>query len=707
MPLPKPTLDNRRYDQLVGEGRALIPRLAPAWTDQNASDPGITLIELCAWLAEQNIYRFDRVSDEALRAFVRLVGVEPRMPTTAHTVVSVANANAAGMQLPARMQLADAASRPRFETTGELFASPCNLVGVMAGAAAWTDVSAANLALAPFAPFSTRPRPGHALYLGFDRALDAAGATLSLHVWTEHWQADDATRSALQAEHDVLAGPATPQCPPRDWRLHYRVTTVWEFHAGAGQWLPLADVDDQTRALSLSGFVRFTAPAGHQPLVAGGPFFIRCRIVRGRFECPPRLVHVAFNAVSCEHAVSSDETRIALAHGHAQAEFELGQAPVVAGSVQLRLDDGAGQVETDWTEVPDFERAGPFDHVVALDPERGILRSGDGLRGAILPARYQLFARWRMGGGPDGNVEAATLAALPANPHNLALQPTLASLAQPLTIAQDLAATAGAVRESLAAAQARAFDLVSAVDKAVTLADIERLALATPGVPVARVRAVASLDPRLPCYPAPGVVTLIVIPPCPRPVPLPSRDLLGAVERWLDPRRLVTSEIHAIAPRYRRVGVSATLHLACETDPAAVLRTALARIRTFFDPLDGGPEGTGWPFGRTVYRTEVMALLADVAGVRSVTGLGLLAGGASGGPGPGAATAATSTGCGGCGNSNCGGGCSGGAAATQGRCDNVTLCPHELVMTGALRLAIVSETGRNLKRSDPHECQSV
>src|SRR5712671_5244160 len=99
MPLPKPSLDNRRFDQLVGEGRALIPRLAPRWTDQNASDPGITLLELGAWLAEQNIYRFDRVSDEALRAFVRLIGIEPAMPATARTVVSIGNGNAAGVAL--------------------------------------------------------------------------------------------------------------------------------------------------------------------------------------------------------------------------------------------------------------------------------------------------------------------------------------------------------------------------------------------------------------------------------------------------------------------------------------------------------------------------------------------------------------------------------------------------------------------------------
>lgn len=672
MPLPKPTLDKRRYDQLVAEGRALIPRLAPALTDQNASDPGITLIELGAWLAEQNIYRFDRTSDAALRAFVRLAGVEPRMPAVARTVVELANANAAGVRLPARMQLADASSRPRFETTEEVFASPCTLVRVMTGAVAGFDAGSANLALEAFAPFGPRPRPGRALYLGFDRALDAAGATLSLYAWTRGWQTDPATRAALQAEYDSLAARARPGCGPPDWRRHYRVRTAWEFYAGAGRWQPLTGVADATRALSLSGFVRFGAPVGHQPLVPGGPFFIRCRIVHGRYECPPQLVHVGFNAAGCEHALEVPEAAVAPTHGHAQAEFELGQGPAVAGSLRIRLVDGAGHTDAGWAETPDFERAGPFDKLLALDPERAILRSGDGLRAAIPPAHCKLLVGWRLGGGPAGNLAAGTLAALPANAHNAALQPALAGLAQPLSVAQAFAAAGGAPRETLAAAQARAFDLCSAVDKAVTLADIERLALATPGVPVARVRAVAGLDMRLPCWPAPGAVTLIVIPPCPRPAPLPSRALLDAVERWLDPRRLVTGEIHAVAPRYRRVGVSATLHLACEAAPAAVLAAAAARIRAFFDPLGGGPDGGGWPFGRTVYRTEVMALLAGVDGVRSVTDLGLLAGGA----GP-----------------------------AQGRCDNVALCPHELVTAGALRLAAVSDHPRDFQRSDPHECR--
>src|SRR6516225_228777 len=106
MPLPKPTLDNREFDQLVAEARSRIPRIAPRWTDYNASDPGITLIELAAWLTEQNVYRFDRPSDEARRTYARLAGIVTHPPGVAQTVVSISDLNGAGVALPERIQLA-------------------------------------------------------------------------------------------------------------------------------------------------------------------------------------------------------------------------------------------------------------------------------------------------------------------------------------------------------------------------------------------------------------------------------------------------------------------------------------------------------------------------------------------------------------------------------------------------------------------------
>ena len=81
MPLTLPDLDDRRYADLLEEARALIPSYAPEWTNHNPSDPGITLIELFAWLSEMLIYRLNRVSDDNLRSFLKLLNGKEWMPS--------------------------------------------------------------------------------------------------------------------------------------------------------------------------------------------------------------------------------------------------------------------------------------------------------------------------------------------------------------------------------------------------------------------------------------------------------------------------------------------------------------------------------------------------------------------------------------------------------------------------------------------------
>lgn len=73
MPLKLPNLDDRTYEDLVEEARALIPVYAPAWTNHNESDPGITLVELFAFLTEMLIYRANRVTDANYLAFLKLL----------------------------------------------------------------------------------------------------------------------------------------------------------------------------------------------------------------------------------------------------------------------------------------------------------------------------------------------------------------------------------------------------------------------------------------------------------------------------------------------------------------------------------------------------------------------------------------------------------------------------------------------------------
>lgn len=69
----RPTLDDLTYADLVAQARARIPALAPEWTDHNPADPGITLVELFAYLAEMLVYQADQLPPDRTDAFLALL----------------------------------------------------------------------------------------------------------------------------------------------------------------------------------------------------------------------------------------------------------------------------------------------------------------------------------------------------------------------------------------------------------------------------------------------------------------------------------------------------------------------------------------------------------------------------------------------------------------------------------------------------------
>ena len=73
MTLPSPNLDNRTFQDLVDEARTIIAGSASRWTDYNPSDPGMTLDELFAWLAEMLIFQTNEITEETQQTFLRLL----------------------------------------------------------------------------------------------------------------------------------------------------------------------------------------------------------------------------------------------------------------------------------------------------------------------------------------------------------------------------------------------------------------------------------------------------------------------------------------------------------------------------------------------------------------------------------------------------------------------------------------------------------
>lgn len=131
--IPKPNLDDRRFEDIVQEAIRLIPQYTPEWTNHNRADPGVTLIELFAWMTEMTLYRLNRVPEKNFLAFLELMGVTLMPPQPARTVVQFTiNPKADRVLVPRGTQIAtrpgpDGASQT-FETSRDLAVTSNRLV---------------------------------------------------------------------------------------------------------------------------------------------------------------------------------------------------------------------------------------------------------------------------------------------------------------------------------------------------------------------------------------------------------------------------------------------------------------------------------------------------------------------------------------------------------------------------------------------------
>ena len=88
MPLPTVTLDDRHFQDIVDQAKRMIPQYCPEWTDHNVSDPGVTLIELFAWMTDMLLYRVNQVPERNYIKFLELIGLRLEPPRAARAPVT-------------------------------------------------------------------------------------------------------------------------------------------------------------------------------------------------------------------------------------------------------------------------------------------------------------------------------------------------------------------------------------------------------------------------------------------------------------------------------------------------------------------------------------------------------------------------------------------------------------------------------------------
>jgi hypothetical protein len=155
--------------------------------------------------------------------------------------------------------------------------------------------------------------------------------------------------------------------------------------------------------------------------------------------------------------------------------------------------------------------------------------------------------------------------------------------------------------------------------RAVTTADFESLACCVPKVARAKCvprRNLESDDPAIRMLDAPGHISVVIL--SERNLD-PSGELLAKIRQALEPARLLTTRVHVVAPRYVSLTCRFTITPVRGVSGETLREQARNRLNLFFDPYHGWLDGKGWPWGRSVYLSELYQVLGDIRGVDSVT----------------------------------------------------------------------------------------
>jgi hypothetical protein len=578
-----PDLDTTTFEELVERGRSQIPRYAPRWTDHNVHDPGMTLLDLLAWIVDQQVYRVGFVGDRHLEAFAGLFGAQHQGPSPARGVLwpqrplDAERALAAG----AEVRCATEADLP-FALETALHLSPARLTElVVEGDGPPLVVPDEGDRTTPLSLAPSGPGGRSTLVLRFDRPLVAMPpAPVSIGFVVE-----------------------PPPGQPPEPGVHQWGPLRFEHRRGDEPWTEADVIADGTAALARTGAVVVQVPTS-DATTSIEPSELRLVLDGDAVPLERRIRRVAVNALPVvQQAVDVAATLEPPGTGLPDHEVPFDSTGLLdAGSLEIRVGDEV------WEQRSTLVSAGPDDRVYVRRPRELVF--GNGVNGRIPAAdaaiqhgpvtrtlgdraRVRAGLAWDVPAlGPDGSAFATTISPIGGGEG-----------------ATDLAGLLVAARRS-------------ATTRKALLTDDELGAAARllPGFAVARAEVLDGFHPDVPDRWIDGTRTLVVIPHRRRedPAAPPRPAYLAAVRRLLADRRVLGERLVIAGHAIVAVALDVTLVARPGVDPEDVRARVTARLRSRFTDVGGRDDIAPWPLGRTVTCEEVASLAAVCDGVLAV-----------------------------------------------------------------------------------------
>ncbi len=686
MPIRPPSLDDRRFDDLVDDLIARIPAHTPEWTNPRLGDPGRTLIELFAWLGDALLYRANLIPERQRLVFLQLLGMGLKPALPARGIVGLAFAQEKELGAHILAPFGRIKATPAFETLAETTVLPISGEAYVkrrlpsAELARRSDllhglVRIHQLSAAPKAYTTTQvyadgrsaPEGVDVFGQSADRALWIALLAPPAGKPEDQPAINEAVKSAigggdsgLPALLSVGVVPAIKPLQPFEQTSVPSPVPVWWEITTRGQ----SDVDtdylrlqvepgtDSSAGLTRAGTLRLRMPDERLIWAPSNDVGINPRAGVG--DAPPRLddaeraarliawlrlrpqpganvEHLALtwltlNAAEVDQRQTISAQVLGSATGAADQSYALPLGSVDAATLAIQVEE-PGRGYQDWQRV---------DALAAISADPNVAREA---RAFELDAEA---GRLRFGDGLRGRVPEAGMRVRLASGRfgggragNLPPQ-SLAKLearridglpAPAIKVLQPLALSGGEDAETLALAERRIPALLRHRDRAVTEEDFRRLSFETPAVDVGRVDVLPRFKPSDRRFNMPGVVSVMALPAVQfgsTPHPRPDRPFIERVHAHLSARTPLATELYVIGCDYVPLGVTVAVTLRDGFARDQVLLDVRQALTRFLWPLTpGGLDQTGWALGRAVRSRELEVEVSRVAGVDELRGLAL------------------------------------------------------------------------------------
>lgn len=317
--LPDIHLDQITFEEMLEQARNKIAGCYPEWTDFNFHDPGITLIELFAWMKEIQQYELDHVGDAHRRSYLHLLGDDTRHRRGADAYVCVQAGGASGVPAGTRFL----ASGIVFETEESQELPGVSVVSCFVlspgrerlGCLDREQMTMGNQI--SFWPFGRKAESGTCLYIRCDGPLPA--------------------KKELRLTIRVNEGRQTPRnpaeadtCPLASFSL-----------AGWGNkgFRKAKLLGDDTFGLLFDGQLRFALEEEMTPYEMEGEtgFFLRLRLEDSQYELPPSISFLDLNTLK----VKQKETAACWlpAKEHGDGTYEVSHALCICGNLRVFLQE--------------------------------------------------------------------------------------------------------------------------------------------------------------------------------------------------------------------------------------------------------------------------------------------------------------------------------------------------------------------------------